>query len=278
MIEGQYQHVSLDLVDPPAVAMREAMDPDKLDELVSDVRARGVRLPLELVERGTRYEIIAGHRRYVAATRAGRVTVPAIVFPPDYADVESDRYLENELHEPVNPADEAMYLNYLLEKRCKGDTDRLAAFVRKPRAYVEGRLLLLQGDAAIFEALKACKIGVGIAQQLNRCTEDKWRRFLLHQAVTGGATVAIVSGWVDEWKRRTVALGGPALPEVSESTSAAAISIAPFTCHVCHGTEHPHAMEHIVVHQYCKLAVLDKLLNTYRGDEPVSPATSDPRR
>lgn len=278
MIDGQYQHVSLDVIDPPVVAVREAMDEEKLEELVADVRERGVRLPLELVARGNRYEIIAGHRRYVAATRAGRVMVPAIVFPADYDAVESDRYRENELREPVNPADEAMYLNYLLESRCAGDTDRLAALVRKPRAYVEGRLLLLLGDAVVFEALKAGQIGVGVAQQLNRCTEEKWRRYLLHQAITGGATVAIVIGWVDEWKRRTVALGGPALPEVSEAASAAAISVAPFVCHVCRGTEHPHAMEHIVVHQYCRLAVLDKLLNTYRGDEPVSPATSDLRR
>jgi hypothetical protein len=34
---------------------------------------------------------------------------------------------------------------------------------------------------------------------LNRCDEELHRRMLLHQAVTGGATVAIVSGWIAEY-------------------------------------------------------------------------------
>jgi len=40
-----------------------------------------------------------------------------------------------------------------------------------------------------------------------------------------------------------------------------------FTCAVCGGTEDVHLMQPINVHQHCKLAILDKLLATYRGDQ-----------
>lgn len=256
----------LDLLDAPALASRAAMDDDKLDELARDIRRQGVIQPLIVTPTADRWEIVAGHRRARAARLAGVLVVPCVVYPTKSAALEAVKYAENRYREDLTAAEEAVWFAELLERDCGGDVDRLCEQLGEKRAYVEGRLLLLHGDEDVFRALERGAIAIGIAQQLNRCTEEKWRRYLLHQAITGGATVAMVAGWIDEWKRRAAAAGGAVLPDVSDPAPGAAVSSALFTCAVCQGTEHVHLMEHVVVHQYCRLAVLDKLLATYRGE------------
>jgi ParB/RepB/Spo0J family partition protein len=256
----------LGLILEPDLASRATMDEHKLDELAADIRAKGLLQPLIVVSVPPNYEVIAGHRRSIAAKRAGLAVVPCRIFPTKDAALEAVKYSENRFREDLNPAEEAVWFSQLLERDCGGDVDRLCEQLGEKRTYVEGRLLLLRSDEQIFEALQTNKIGVGVANELNRCTVEQYRRYLLHQAIVGGATQAVVRGWIQDWQRSVQPPSGePAAP-------AAAPSLAPvpvenyFTCVCCRKSDNVHLMRPINVHDYCKLAILDPLLASARGE------------
>src|ERR1700704_4551464 len=69
--------VQIDLIDPGALQPRSVFDEAKLDELAKSIRANGVVQPVLLRRKGSRFELIAGERRWRAAERAGLTKIPA---------------------------------------------------------------------------------------------------------------------------------------------------------------------------------------------------------
>lgn len=274
----EFRELPIGLLDAPPNPSRTSMNERNLDELVDSIRAHGILQPLSVTPAGDRYEVLAGHRRLLAAARAGLAAVPCLVYPSDAAGLIAVQYDENRRREELNAADEAIWFSELLEQQCGGDVDALCALLKEKRSYVEGRLLLFQGDARVFEALQDDRIKIGVAHQLNRCTNELHRRYLLHQAIVGGATVAIVSGWIQDWQQQEAALAGRPLPVSSASAPAPVPQTDFFRCYVCGGTDHVHTMQPVNVHGHCQLAILDKLLAAYRGEDTTDGTGPDPRR
>jgi ParB family chromosome partitioning protein len=264
-VPREVKEIPLGLIDDPALPSRATMDETKLDELAASIRAVGLQQPLILTRTGERFEVIAGHRRTLACKRAGLAAALSIVYPSKDVALEAIKYAENRFREDLSPADEAIWFCELLERDYGGDTDKLAAALNERRDYVERRILLVHGDPHVFEQLQAGTIKVGVAEQLNKCTDELHRRYLLHHAITGGATVAIVKGWLQDWQnQQRIASGEPAPP-----VTAASIGAIPetnfFRCIVCEKDTDVHLMRPVNVHTHCRLAVLDELLATYHG-------------
>lgn len=265
--EPQFRRLPLGVIDPPAQAMRETMDAEKLEELTRDVQVRGVRLPLEVLMRESRYEIISGHRRYVAAERALLLDVPCLVYTSRHDEIEADRYLENVLREDVPPAQEAKYLACLLETRCGSDTNRLAAYVHKRREYVEDLLLLLEGHEVVFQALEAGAISKGHARELNKCADVDHVKYLIYQVQQFGATIPMVRQMVDQWRVRSQA-PVPGAGAADEPTASAPVLIDDyFTCAFCGETKDRSRMRPLNVHDYCWLATLKRLIEAWHAGE-----------
>src|SRR5436190_23573460 len=102
-----------------------SMDDEKMQELVNSIRKFGIIQRLILARVGDRYEVVAGHRRYLAATRAGLVAVPADVYPSKEAALEGVKHAENRFREDLSPAEEAAYFQELLDGVAGGDVDRV---------------------------------------------------------------------------------------------------------------------------------------------------------
>jgi ParB/RepB/Spo0J family partition protein len=177
------------------------MDDTALDELCQSMRLNGFfgAVQVKRAPDGT-FEVVAGHRRTIAAKRVGLASIRAELVTE--AEAEALQVAENYYREDLTPAEEATFLQQLYVTRCGEDTDRLAELVRRPRAYVESRLLLLSGDPAVFEALRARRISLGVAQVLNAARKPGDAAYYLHHALTGGATVAIVRRWIDDANMR----------------------------------------------------------------------------
>lgn len=265
-VPREYREIPLGLIDEPVLPSRGSMSDEGLDELTSDIRAKGLIQPLIVARTGERYEVIAGHRRFIACGRAGLAAVPCAIYPSAAAALEAVKWSENRFREDLNAAEEAIWFAELLERDCAGDVDQLCAQLGAKRSYVEGRLLLIHGDALVFRALQDGRIVIGIAHALNKCSNELMRRYFLDAAIRGGATIALVVGWVQEYERSL----GAQLGETGTMASVALTAPMPetnyFTCAVCLGTDNVHLMRPLNVHDYCKLAVLDKLLATLHGD------------
>jgi ParB family chromosome partitioning protein len=157
--------VSIDLIDPSNLQPRSVFDEAKLDELARSIVANGVVQPLLLRRKGSRFELIAGERRWRAAQRAGLTKVPAVL-----KDVSDDQLLEialieNIQREDLNPIEEARAYKKLIETL--GLTqDTVAERVGRDRSYVTNYLRLLRLPEDLQELLQSGRLSTGHARTL----------------------------------------------------------------------------------------------------------------
>jgi ParB/RepB/Spo0J family partition protein len=258
--------IPLSNIDEPSLAMRETMPEDTLRELADSIKAIGLQQPICVRPRGARFEIVYGHRRYMACGRAGVFEVPCIVRDVEDRDAERAKIAENTDREIVNVVEEAAYFAELLTRYCHDDVDELCEFTKRPRGYVESRLLLLRGHPEVLEALRAGEINLGVATELNR-SPDRTCMLMHIDPARGGATVRQVRQWITDYKnfRARQDAGADASP-VAPTTSAPAPEPPRPTCVCCRENVDPSALIVVYVHEYCKKATLDKILRALHGD------------
>lgn len=265
-IPREFKELPLGLLDDPELPSRTSMDDDAMNELVANIRAIGLQQPMVVARVGDRFEVIAGHRRRIACGRAGLVVAPCIIYPSKDAAQIAIQYAENRFREELNPADEALLFAELLERDCGQDVDVLCVKLGEKRSYVENRLLLLR-DADVLDAVRRENgIKVGVALQLLKVTDLRMRRYYLDAAIRGGATVAVVSGWVQEWQAQERERSGEPAPNVASAPASAVPMVDYFRCYVCQKNNDVHTMQPVNVHSACLTAILDQLLAAYRGE------------
>lgn len=264
-IKPEPREIPVGLIDEPELPARMSMNEDKFDELCSSIRKLGILQRLLLAQKGDRYEVIAGHRRFRAAQRVGLAAVPADVYPTKAAALEGVKHAENRFREDLTAAEEAIYFSELLAGAAAGDVDRVCEIVGERRSYVEDRLLLLEGSRVVFDALAEGKIRLGVALELNKVTDERVQRAILHDAMQNGSTVAVIRGMVTEWKRSADLGSAPLPPPEAAAAPGAVPQPSWFTCYVCNGTDNPGAMIPVNVHSHCKLAILDPLMAAYNN-------------
>jgi ParB family chromosome partitioning protein len=264
----EFKELPVGLIDEPELPSRSQMDDAKLDELVASIKAIGLQQPIVVARVGERFEVIAGHRRRIACGRANLAVMPCVVYASKDDAQEAIKFAENYNREELNPADEAIWFSELLERKCGGDVDVLAAMLSVKRSYIDGRLLLFQGCHEVFEALRAGKVSIGVAQELNKITAADYRHYYLTFAIRDGATIATVAGYVQQW--RTLFADVPPRPETTTApavSSGVAPTYDPMRCHICGKSDH-RIPEQISVHSSCREAILDVMLeNARRGGE-----------
>lgn len=153
-------------LQPGKYQPRTHMDQDSLNELAASIRAQGVMQPiLARPIDGGRYEIIAGERRWRASQLAGLSEVPVLVreIPDESALAMS--LIENIQRENLNPLEEAMGIQRLIDEF--GMTHQLAAdAVGRSRPAASNLLRLLHLAKPAQELLMEGKIDMGHARAL----------------------------------------------------------------------------------------------------------------
>ena len=176
-------------LSPCADQPRKRFDDESIAELAESIKRHGVIQPLVVEDDGSGgYRIIAGERRWRAATLAGLSEVPAIL--KDYGREErlEIALVENVQREDLNPLDEAEAYRQLME--ATGLTqDQVAERVGKSRPAVANalRLLGLPGDA--MEALRSGAISAGHARAILSAVNPADRQVLLRRAIDDGISV-----------------------------------------------------------------------------------------
>jgi ParB/RepB/Spo0J family partition protein len=129
----EFREVAIELIDE-SDNIRRSFSEEKLQELASSIRQRGVLKPLLVRPNGERFKLIDGWRRLSAAKLAECRTIPVRVRDVDENAAEEEMIIANLHHEDVTPLDEATSYQRLLDK---GRTvDELAARLGKPKRYI----------------------------------------------------------------------------------------------------------------------------------------------
>ncbi len=110
-----YLDLDLDLIEPNSEQPRLRFTEEKLEELAQSIRANGVIQPIVVRKRGTRYQIIAGERRWRAAQRAGLQKIPAVVKEVGDEKLLELALIENIQRQELNAIEEAKAYKNLVD-------------------------------------------------------------------------------------------------------------------------------------------------------------------
>jgi ParB family chromosome partitioning protein len=159
------REVPLERIRPNPRQPRHHIDEQGLYELEASIRAQGVLQPILVRPLKDGYELIAGERRYRAAKRAGLKAVPAVVRQLDERFVLETALVENLQREDLDPIDEALGYQALLEDLAYTQ-EKIAERVGKERSTVANALRLLTLPQAVQDLVSRGTLSAGHARAL----------------------------------------------------------------------------------------------------------------
>lgn len=190
-VTSALQELPVSSIRPNPYQPRAHFDEETLASLAESIREVGVLQPILVrpVEDG--YELIAGERRWRAARRVGRQTIPALVRSTDDASALEHALVENIHRANLNALEEAGAYQQLIEDFSLTH-EEVAARVGRGRATVSNMLRLLQLPPSIQRALQENKLEMGHARALLGTPDRAFQEQLARKAATDGMSVRAV--------------------------------------------------------------------------------------
>ena len=167
-VEVKTNKLSLSDIIPNKFQPRKVFDEENLQDLTNSIKERGVIQPIIVRKSNSdnsKYEIIAGERRWLAARKAGLHDIPVVVTEAD--DLKSLEFaiVENVQRHDLNPLEEAQGYKRLIDE-FSYDQDKVSKFIGKSRSYITNSLRLLSLPKDVLELVEQKKITSGHAKIL----------------------------------------------------------------------------------------------------------------
>ena len=167
-VETKTNKLSLSEIVPNKYQPRKDFDEDNLEDLTNSIKERGVIQPIIVRKsnsENSKFEIIAGERRWLAARKAGLHEIPVVVTEAD--DLKSLEFaiVENVQRHDLNPLEEAQGYKRLIDE-FSYDQNKVSKFIGKSRSYITNSLRLLNLPSDVLNLLEKNKISPGHAKIL----------------------------------------------------------------------------------------------------------------
>ena len=192
---GMGRLIKLDEIDQPKKVIREKIDLERIEELATSIKELGLINDINLKKVGERYEIVAGHRRYLAHEKLGLKEIRATIEERTEEETEEIKIAENIMREDLNPIELANVLLYM-QNKLKTPVPRIAKRLGKTVRWVEQKTKLLKLPPELIQALRDRLINEKVAKELENIDEEIERKRLLTYAIANGATWIVVNEWV----------------------------------------------------------------------------------
>ena len=170
---------------------RKSFDEQALNELAESIKEHGLVQPIIVKKSIKGYEIVAGERRVKASLLAGLETIPAIVRDFNDQEMMEIALLENLQREDLNPIEEAMAYQSLMEARGLNH-EQLAKRIGKSRSYVTNMVGLINLPDPVKELVIARKIPTTHARALSKIKDPEKVEALANRIINEGLTSAAV--------------------------------------------------------------------------------------
>lgn len=206
----EFAHLPLSAIVTSPTNPRKTFDAAKLAELAASITASGVHQPVLVrplpghrvadTDRGVAYELVAGERRYRASKQAGVPTIPALIRNLTDHQVLEIQLTENLQRDDLSELEEAEGYEQLCE--ATGITkDQVGAKIGKSRAYVYGRLKLLDLSFECKQAMRAGLIDASRALLIARIPDTALQTKALAEATRKDhqgdvCSVRALQGWL----------------------------------------------------------------------------------
>ena len=167
-VETQKNQLSISDIIPNKYQPRKIFDENNLEELTNSIKERGMIQPIivrKSIDDTSKFEIIAGERRWLAAQRAGLHNVPVVITEAD--DLKSLEFaiVENVQRHDLNPLEEAQGYKRLIDE-FSYDQEKVSKFIGKSRSHITNSLRLLTLPQDVLNLIETQKITAGHAKIL----------------------------------------------------------------------------------------------------------------
>ena len=167
-VENKTSSLRLADIVPNKYQPRKNFDEESLGDLVNSIKERGVIQPIIVRKSNSdisKYEIIAGERRWIASQKAGLHEIPVVVTNVD--DLKSLEFaiVENVQRHDLNPLEEAQGYKRLIDE-FSYDQEKVSRFIGKSRSYISNSLRLLNLPKEVLNYVEQKKITAGHAKIL----------------------------------------------------------------------------------------------------------------
>ena len=167
-VESQKNQLLISELIPNKYQPRKIFDENNLEDLTNSIKERGMIQPIIVRKsnnENSKFEIIAGERRWMAAQRAGLHTVPVVVTEAD--DLKSLEFaiVENVQRHDLNPLEEAQGYKRLIDE-FSYDQEKVSKFIGKSRSHITNTLRLLTLPKEIINLIENQQLSAGHAKIL----------------------------------------------------------------------------------------------------------------
>lgn len=185
---GPSLEIDIDLIQPNPEQPRTRFNEAELDELAQSIRVNGVVQPIVVRRAGSRYQIVAGERRWRASQRAELRRIPAIV-----KDISDEKLLELALVENIqrqelNPVEEARAYRKLIDNVGLRQ-EAVADQVGKERSVITTALRLLKLPERVLDMIEEGKLSAGHGRALLMIDDPKLQLSTANAIINGGWSV-----------------------------------------------------------------------------------------
>jgi ParB family chromosome partitioning protein len=166
--EIQKNQLSVSDLIPNKYQPRKNFDETNLEDLTNSIKERGIIQPIIVRKsnnENSKFEIIAGERRWLAAQRAGIHIVPVVI--TDVDDLKSLEFaiVENVQRHDLNPLEEAQGYKRLIDE-FSYDQEKVSKFIGKSRSYITNSLRILTLPDDVIKLIESNKLSTGHAKIL----------------------------------------------------------------------------------------------------------------
>jgi ParB family chromosome partitioning protein len=180
--------IDIDLIEPNPEQPRTRFAESNLEELTQSIRANGIVQPIVVRKAGSRYQIVAGERRWRAAQRAELRRIPALVKEVSDEKLLELALVENIQRQELNPIEEAKAYRKLIDKI--GLTQEMVAEqVGKERSIITTSLRLLRLPGEIQRVIEEGGLSAGHGRALLMTDDPKTQRLAANSAIDHGWSV-----------------------------------------------------------------------------------------
>jgi len=167
-IQSQKNKLGISEIIPNKYQPRKNFDEESLNDLTNSIKERGVIQPIivrKSEDQISKFEIIAGERRWLAAQKAGLHEVPVVITEAD--DLKSLEFaiVENVQRHDLNALEEAQGYQRLI-KEFSYDQEKVSKFIGKSRSHITNCLRILSLPEDVLKLIENKKLSAGHAKIL----------------------------------------------------------------------------------------------------------------
>jgi ParB family chromosome partitioning protein len=165
--DGAPLQINISDIDKNPYQPREKFNQEEILKLASSISEKGIIEPLIAIKKGDKYQLIAGHRRLMAAKHAKLDKVPIILYPNNAEPIDQLEIalVENMLRQNLNPIEEGKAFERL-NKEFSKTIASIAEVVKKDRSTIENTIRLLRLPAEVKTEIDMGRLSAGHGKAL----------------------------------------------------------------------------------------------------------------